>query len=68
MTRAAIFDWRGTLATTLTEREWMREALGFVGRSADPADVEYVLAAIAAANGEEDRLDGPGVARRSRCR
>jgi FMN phosphatase YigB (HAD superfamily) len=61
VTRAAIFHWRGTLAITLTEPEWIREALRSIGRAADPTVVEPVLAAIAAANGDEDRLDGPGV-------
>jgi HAD superfamily hydrolase (TIGR01509 family) len=60
-TRAVIFDWRGTLATTLSEREWIREALLSIGRPAAPADVEPVVTAIAAANGDDDRLDGPGV-------
>lgn len=59
--RAVIFDWRGTLVTTLTEHEWIREALTTVGRPADGAEVERVLEAIATANGDEDRLDGPGV-------
>jgi FMN phosphatase YigB (HAD superfamily) len=56
---AVLFDWRGTLVTTLTEEEWVREALTRVGRDLGQAD--DVRAAIAAANGPEDRLDGPGV-------
>ena len=56
-----IFDWRGTLTTTLSGDEWVRQALRSVGRPAEPTDVAPVLSAIAAANGDEDRLDGPGV-------
>lgn len=52
-----IFDWRGTLATTLSGDEWVREALRSLGRPAEPTDVE----AVSAANGDENRLDGPGV-------
>jgi HAD superfamily hydrolase (TIGR01509 family) len=56
---AVLFDWRGTLVTTLTEEQWVREALTRLGRDTGRAD--DVVAAIAAANGPEDRLDGPGV-------
>ena len=61
VTRAVLLDWRGTLVTTLTEHEWVREALTVAGRPAAPADVGRVVAAIVAANGPQDRLDGPGV-------
>jgi hypothetical protein len=47
--------------TTLTEREWIREALIVAGCPADSTDVEPILKAIAAANGDEDRLGSPGV-------
>jgi len=57
--RAVLFDWRGTLVTTLSEQEWVGEALARLGR--DRGRVDDVVAAIAAANGPEDRLDGPGV-------
>lgn len=59
--RAVLFDWRGTLVTTLTEHEWIQTALVATGRGAEPADVAKILKAIVAANGEHDRLDGPGV-------
>jgi HAD superfamily hydrolase (TIGR01509 family) len=57
--RAVVFDWRGTLVTTLTEEQWVREALTRLGR--DIGQVDDVVAAIATANGPADRLDGPGV-------
>ncbi len=60
-TRAVLFDWRGTLATTLAEHEWVRQGLLTVGRTADPGEVERVATAISTANGEADRLDAPGV-------
>ena len=56
---AVIFDWRGTLVTTLTGDEWVALALAAVGLSADA--VRPVVDAIEAANGEGDRLDAPGV-------
>jgi FMN phosphatase YigB (HAD superfamily) len=61
VTRGVLFDWRGTLVTRLTEREWVREGLTLAGRTAAPADVERVVAAVAAADGPGDRLDAPGV-------
>lgn len=57
--RAVIFDWRGTLVTTMTEREWVDRALADAGMPANAAD--GVLATIAEANGPGDRLDAPGV-------
>jgi len=57
--RAVLFDWRGTLVTTLSEEEWVAEALARLGR--DHAELPDVVAAIAAANGPDDRLDAPGV-------
>jgi len=59
--RAVLFDWRGTLATTLSGPEWVEQALRELGRPADPVAVDGVLRAITAANGPGDRLDGPGV-------
>jgi len=56
---AVLFDVRGTLVTTLSEREWVHEALVRLGRDAGQTD--DVVAAITAANGPADRLDGPGV-------
>ena len=59
--RAVIFDWRGTLVTTLSDQEWVREALLLVGRDSDPGDVNRLLISIRTASGEGDRLEGPGV-------
>ena len=56
---AVVFDWRGTLVTTLTEHAWVSLAVEAVGMPPDA--VGPVLAAIEAANGPDDRLDGPGV-------
>jgi FMN phosphatase YigB (HAD superfamily) len=61
VTDAVIFDWRGTLVTTLTESEWVEQALLAVGRDASPGSIDGTVSAIARANGEQDRLDGPGV-------
>lgn len=61
MTSAVIFDWRGTMVTTPTESEWVEQALLAIGRDASRASVQGVVSAITEANGEEDRLDGPGV-------
>jgi len=57
--RAVLLDWRGTLVTTLTEEDRVREALTRLGR--DTGATGAVVAAIEAANGPGDRLDGPGV-------
>ena len=61
MTAAVLFDWRGTLVTTPTEHEWVALALTALGRDASPGSVESVVSAIVGANGDQDRLDGPGV-------
>jgi FMN phosphatase YigB (HAD superfamily) len=53
--RAVLFDWRGTLVTTLDEEAWAAEALRRLGRGDDVAPLADTLAAIA------DRLDAPGV-------
>ena len=53
--RAVLFDWRGTLVTTLDEEAWATEALRRLGRDDDPAPRADRLATIV------DRLDGPGV-------
>ncbi|RYV49683.1 HAD family hydrolase [Pengzhenrongella frigida] len=58
---AVIFDWRGTLVTTLSERQWVRAALCDRGRAAGPGDVDRLVTAIRAASGVENRLEGPGV-------
>ncbi|WP_040338196.1 HAD family hydrolase [Candidatus Blastococcus massiliensis] len=61
MTKAVLFDWRGTLVVTPSEREWVDEALRALGRDPAPGTVDDVVSAIARANGASDRLDGPGV-------
>jgi FMN phosphatase YigB (HAD superfamily) len=53
--RAVLFDWRGTLVTTLDEQAWATEALRRLGRDDDAALLADGLATIA------DRLDAPGV-------
>lgn len=58
--RAVIFEWRGTLAATLTEHTWVREALKLLRRPATDAQIELVLEAIRAAGGT-NRLEVPGV-------
>lgn len=57
--KGVIFDWRGTLVTTLTPHLWVTRALAEVGMPSDAVD--DVLDAIDRANGPEERLDGPGV-------
>jgi len=49
-----IFDWRGTLVVTPPEVEWCRLALARLGRPADDASAERLLARI---------LDAPAVER-----
>ncbi len=61
MTKAVIFDWRGTMVTTLTQSEWVEHALVSLGREASPGSIGSIVSAIADGNGDEDRLDGPGV-------
>lgn len=56
--RAVLFDWRGTLVTTLTEAEWVRVALHRLGRPAPEVTVDELAAMLQAA---EPALDGPGV-------
>ncbi|NYJ07920.1 HAD family hydrolase [Petropleomorpha daqingensis] len=53
--RAVLFDWRGTLVTTLDEEAWATEALRRLGRDDDPALLAAGLAKAA------ERLDAPGV-------
>ncbi|MGC5022063.1 HAD family hydrolase [Micromonospora sp. DT47] len=59
--RAVVFDWRGTLVTTLSPEDWVRAALDRLGRGSRPESVARTWAAIAEAAGEPDRLDAPGV-------
>jgi FMN phosphatase YigB (HAD superfamily) len=61
VTDVVIFDWRGTLVTTLTDRQWAEEALVAIDRDPASGVVDSIVSAIGEANGEEDRLDGPGV-------
>lgn len=47
--RGVVFDWRGTLVTTLGAESWVREALRLLGREHDLGSVTEVAAAIARA-------------------
>lgn len=53
-----IFDWRGTLVTTLSWEQWIRQALLLAGRDDAP---QQVMAALEATDPGEARLDAPGV-------
>ncbi|HEX5994353.1 MAG TPA: HAD family hydrolase [Jiangellales bacterium] len=59
--RAVVFDWRGTLVTTLSPEEWVRTALRRLGRNDRPMAVAGVVSAIVEAAGHPDRLDVPGI-------
>jgi FMN phosphatase YigB (HAD superfamily) len=59
--RAVLFDWRGTLVTTLSPEGWVAAALKQLGRDHDDEIVGEIWAAIASAAGHPDRLDAPGV-------
>jgi FMN phosphatase YigB (HAD superfamily) len=59
--RAVIFDWRGTLVTTLAPEQWVRAALVRLGRAHDADEVGDVWARIADAAGQPDRLDARGI-------
>lgn len=61
MTKAVLFDWRGTLVVTPSVAQWVDEALRVLGRDPAPGTVDDVVSAIARANGAQNRLDGPGV-------
>jgi HAD superfamily hydrolase (TIGR01509 family) len=61
VTKAVLFDWRGTLVVNLTDVEWVGRALTALGREADGGTVERIASAIARANGPHNRLDAPGV-------
>lgn len=52
---AVVFDWRGTLVTTVDEVAWTREALRLVGRD-DSAEALWQRISVF-----EDLLDAPGV-------
>lgn len=59
--QAVVFDWRGTLVTTLTPLDWVRVALQRLGRDHDLSRATEVWSRVAAPAGEPDRLDAPGV-------
>jgi len=59
--RAVIFDWRGTLVTTLTEHAWVQAALARLHRDTHPAQINELVAAIRTASGQPDRLEAAGV-------
>jgi FMN phosphatase YigB (HAD superfamily) len=54
--RAVLFDWRGTLATTLTDVEWIHEALRRLGRRASGAEIDATASLLRSA---ENALDAP---------
>jgi HAD superfamily hydrolase (TIGR01509 family) len=56
--RAVLFDWRGTLAVTLSAEQWARAALTRLGRPAGPDDVTVLARTL---DRLEPQLDGPGV-------
>ncbi|NAZ83583.1 HAD hydrolase-like protein [Kineococcus sp. R8] len=58
---SVIFDWRGTLVTTLSWQAWVEEALRLAGREHSVAHVDRVLKALQAADPGEVRLEAPGV-------
>lgn len=58
---AVIFDWRGTLVTTLSRAQWAHAALRQAGRESSPAAVADLVHALEAADPGDARLDGPGV-------
>lgn len=59
--RAVVFDWRGTLVTTLDASGWVREALRRIDRDSSGASVARVWTAITAARGKPSRFNTPGV-------
>ncbi|MEG3632626.1 HAD family hydrolase [Micromonospora palythoicola] len=58
---AVLFDWRGTLVTTLGYEDWVRTALRQLGRDDHTVVVRRIMAAIVGAAGEPNRLDPPGL-------
>ena len=59
--RAVLFDFRGTLVTTLDEDAWVREALLLRARPAGPEHVSEVVRALRAPAARSGRLGAPGV-------
>ena len=58
---AVVFDWRGTLVTTLAAEAWVGEALALLGRDRNADSVAHVLTAISRVDGEPSRLEADGV-------
>lgn len=52
---AVVFDWRGTLVTTVDPVDWVREALARLGRDESPEALWQRISVF------EDLLDAPGV-------
>jgi FMN phosphatase YigB (HAD superfamily) len=44
--RAVLFDWRGTLAVTMTDTQWVEQAFSRLGRDAGADDIQQVTDAI----------------------
>ncbi|HEY5456245.1 MAG TPA: HAD family hydrolase [Acidothermaceae bacterium] len=58
---AVIFDWRGTLVTTVSWSEWAGYALRRSGRDGSDEQVRGVVATLRSVPRFEDRLDCPGI-------
>ena len=58
---AVLFDWRGTLVTSPGPSWAIERVLTTLGRPAPPSEVEAILDALLAANGDDNRLDTPGM-------
>ncbi|WP_200953314.1 HAD family hydrolase [Agromyces sp. Root81] len=59
--RAVLFDWRGTLVVSPTPEEWVADGLRRAGRPHDAAIVSEIATRIRESNGDEDRMDAPGL-------
>ncbi|OOC53715.1 MULTISPECIES: HAD family hydrolase [Nocardiopsis] len=60
MFKAVLVDWRGTLAVTLTEEQWIATALNRLDRPASPSDVTVVRTRLEEVDAGE-RLLTPGM-------
>lgn len=59
--QAVVFDWRGTLVTTLEPVDWVRAALRRVGRDDAPDTAAELARRIDTADGRPSRLEAPDV-------
>lgn len=58
---SVIFDWRGTLAYTQGDQEWVADAFQRAGVVPSRQEIDAVVDAITKADGPEGRLDAPGL-------